>query len=250
MYRGYTKSWRKKYESRSASRGLLYLGAMDYLVGNANFRESWHDGEKCERGQLFVGRRKLAEVWQVSEQTVRTILSNLEKDGFLTSRPTNKGRVITILNYGIYQSDEESRQPEDQPPGNQRPANGQPPLKNGKNGKNEKDDAFTAGTAVQAEPKISYNWETHQFENIAAERLAKWHDAFPAVDIGHEIRKAEGWQWDHPKNRKSDYSRFLWNWFQRAQNAARPQPGPAGSRDILRENPEFKPGERGTEEPW
>lgn len=105
MNRGYTKSWRKKYESRSASRGVVYIGAMDWLVGNANWNDGWHDGIKIERGQLMTGLAELSSVWKVSVRTVRTILSNLEKDGFLTNKSTNRGRIITISNYDIYQPD-------------------------------------------------------------------------------------------------------------------------------------------------
>lgn len=117
---GYTKSWRKKYAGKSATRGLLYVGAMDWLVGNANFKDGWTHGKKCGRGQLFVGRAALAQIWRVSEQTVRTILKNLESDGFLTSESTNAGTVVTITNYDVYQADDERYQPTDQPATNQR----------------------------------------------------------------------------------------------------------------------------------
>jgi DNA-binding PadR family transcriptional regulator len=116
---GYTKSWRKKYSGKTASRGLLYVGAMDWLVGNANLYDRWADGQKCERGQLYIGRADLARVWKVSEQTVRTILKNLEKDGFLTSKSTNKGTIVTVSNYNTYQSVEERNQPANQPATNQ-----------------------------------------------------------------------------------------------------------------------------------
>ena len=120
MQSGYTKSWRKKYSGKTASRGLLYVGAMDWLVGNANFYDGWADGQKCGRGQLYIGRAALARVWKVSEQTVRTILKNLEKDGFITSISTNKGTILTILNYNTYQSEAERNQPANQPAINQR----------------------------------------------------------------------------------------------------------------------------------
>jgi DNA-binding transcriptional regulator YhcF (GntR family) len=116
---GYTKSWRKKYAGKTASRGLLYVGAMDWLVGNANFVSSWDNGEKCGRGQLYIGRADLARIWKVGEQTVRTILKNLEKDGFLTSQSTNRGTIITITNYDTYQAEEERHQPANQPATNQ-----------------------------------------------------------------------------------------------------------------------------------
>lgn len=153
MYRGYTKSWRKKYEGRTASRGLLYLGAMDWLVGNANWKEGWHDGIKIERGQLFAGRAMLSSEWKVSEQTVRTILSNLGNDGFLTIRSTKRGSIITVLNFTTYQSNEELNQPTDQPTANQPPTNDPPLLKNEKNLKKVSSDEDTKESSAARKTK-------------------------------------------------------------------------------------------------
>jgi|GEM_PF-5571021 len=128
MQPGYTKSWRKKYHGKTASRGILYIGAMDWLVGNANFRDGWADGQRCGRGQLFVGRADLARIWRVSERNVRTIMANLEKDGFLATQPTNRGTIVTITNYDTYQSDEEGNRPANRPPtGQQDSENSQNP---------------------------------------------------------------------------------------------------------------------------
>lgn len=107
MKQGYTKSWRKKYDSKTAKRGLLYVGALDWFVGNA----AWRDTAELKRGQVAFGRQQLAEVWKVSEKTVRTIVKNLVGDGFLTLRTSNKKTVATICNYDSYQSDEEAEWP-------------------------------------------------------------------------------------------------------------------------------------------
>lgn len=40
----------------------------------------------------------------ISIQNVRTALKNLEKYGFLTSESTNQGRLITVVNWELYQS--------------------------------------------------------------------------------------------------------------------------------------------------
>lgn len=107
MKQGYTKSWRKKYDSKTAKRGLLYVGALDWFVGNA----AWRDTAELKRGQVAFGRQQLAEVWKVSEKTVRTIIKNLVGDGFLTLRTSNKKTIATICNYDSYQSDEEAEWP-------------------------------------------------------------------------------------------------------------------------------------------
>lgn len=104
MNQDFAKPWWKIYNSRSASRGLLYIGAMSFLIENANMIDEWCGGIKIERGQLMASLSDLSSVWEVSVRAVRTILANLEKDGFLTIKGTNKGSIITILNFDIYRS--------------------------------------------------------------------------------------------------------------------------------------------------
>lgn len=84
----------------SAKRGLLYVGAMTWMLEHA-----------AEDGQVEFTRRQLAEAWQVSEMTVRTIIKNLVGDGFLTIKTTNKKSIATICNYDSYQADDEVNQP-------------------------------------------------------------------------------------------------------------------------------------------
>ena len=52
-----------------------------------------------------------------------------------------------------------------------------------------------------------------------------WRKAYPAVDLNIEISKAAAWLAANPKNRKSNYARFLTNWLARAQDRAPAQGG-------------------------
>ena len=58
------------------------------------------------RGQVWVGRYKLAENTGLSSRNVRTCLKTLATIGFLTSKPTNKGTLISICKYNDYQNGE------------------------------------------------------------------------------------------------------------------------------------------------
>lgn len=159
---GYTRSWRKKYRSRSASRGLLYIGAMDWLVGNANWEDSWDGDELIRRGQIVVGRKQLSQIWRVSEQSVRTILNNLRSDGFLTTEPTNRGTVITVTNFDIYQSDQPLDQPANQPAINQ-------PSTTSKKGKNEEKKDTTIVVSKEKNPAESAKrFSKPSVEDVAA----------------------------------------------------------------------------------
>ena len=67
----------------------------------------------------------------VSIQNVRTALIKFEKYGFLTNQSTKTGRLITIENWGLYQSSKENQQSD-----KQRPNKELTPNKNDKNDKN------------------------------------------------------------------------------------------------------------------
>lgn len=250
MQRGYTKSWRKKYESKTASRGLLYIGAMDWLVGNANWKDGWHDGDRCERGQLFVGRNQLSKAWRVSQQTVRTILRNLETDEFLTIKPTNKGSVITVLNYDIYQDESERDQPADQPVTNQLSTSDQPLPKKDKNIIEDSSLRSESSSPKQSAPRITFGYESDgKIRGITKVQLDLWKENFPGIDVEVELGKASAWLDANRKQRKSDIKRFLVNWLMRAQEKSRPGRPPASSA-ILKSNPVFEPGERGVGDAW
>jgi hypothetical protein len=67
--------------------------------------------------------------------------------------------------------------------------------------------------------KVNFNYETAKFEGLNGE-LIIWAEKFPAINIDAEIRKAEAWCYDHPKNRKSDWKLFLGKWLMRSQDKA------------------------------
>ncbi len=61
---------------------------------------------KCAPGQKITSLKKIAEECGkgISIQNVRTALVRFEKLQFLTSESTNESRLITVLNWGLYQS--------------------------------------------------------------------------------------------------------------------------------------------------
>jgi len=65
----------------------------------------------------------------------------------------------------------------------------------------------------------SYNFETHEWENING-KTEFWSKAFPAIDIISELNKMGAWLDANPKNRKSNYPRFINSWLSKAQDKA------------------------------
>lgn len=58
-----------------------------------------------------------------------------------------------------------------------------------------------------------------EFKNVNGQ-MALWEKAYPAIAVGIELNKAAAWLAANPKNKKSNYARFLTNWLARAQDSA------------------------------
>lgn len=102
MHRGYIKIWRKIEDS-----GLLQmhstLSLFIHMLMQASHKPLNIGMKFVDRGQFISGRHKLAENIGVSEQQVRTCLEKLHMLKMVTSKPTNKFTLYTIINYGQYQ---------------------------------------------------------------------------------------------------------------------------------------------------
>jgi hypothetical protein len=58
------------------------------------------------------------------------------------------------------------------------------------------------------------------FVGITPAMFEAWKLAYPAVNVKNELAKAASWLQANPKNRKSQYTRFIVNWLSRAQDRA------------------------------
>ncbi len=66
-------------------------------------------------------------------------------------------------------------------------------------------------------PTIDFDFSTGDFSNITERHLQIWAKAYPAVDISMELQRMAAWLIANPKNRKSNYARFITNWLLRDQ---------------------------------
>lgn len=62
---------------------------------------------------------------------------------------------------------------------------------------------------------------------ISTAQRSTWETAYPALSLDAELAKAAAWILANPKNKKSNYARYLTNWLSRAQDSARPSAAPA-----------------------
>ena len=80
---------------------------------------------ELEKGQFIFGRKKASLELNMSEQVVRTQLKILEKLNVISVKSTNKFSIITVINWGVYQCQEENLTNK-QPTDNQQRTNNEP----------------------------------------------------------------------------------------------------------------------------
>ena len=129
LTQGWVKLWRKMLGSVVSTNPTLGHVWVQLLV-RANFaRRQLDDGQYLEAGQLVIGQSKFAADIGVGRQQLRTAIEKLKKCENITSKPTSKGTLITIVNWEKYQHPDGSEsdcQPANQPAGNQRVTSNQP----------------------------------------------------------------------------------------------------------------------------
>lgn len=72
----------------------------------ANWKDKrWH-GKLIRRGSLWTSVPSLADKAGLSIQQTKTALNKLKSTGEITDRATREGRLITVANYELYQSND------------------------------------------------------------------------------------------------------------------------------------------------
>lgn len=97
-----------------------------YLLVNAQYQDGRFKGIDVKRGQVIVGRKKLAERLGMTEQQVRNCLNRLKSTSEITIKPTNKYSLITIVKYDVYQGESEENNQQTNQQTNQQQTNKQP----------------------------------------------------------------------------------------------------------------------------
>lgn len=124
-----------------------------HLLLNANWKSNRWRGIEIEKGSLLIPTDLLGNSLGLSKQQARNALNKLESTGEITRKTTRYGLLITLCNWGIYQSGEGDSQHPNQhpnqqgtnrestpkPTGSQQGTNREPtPLEEGKKDKKDK----------------------------------------------------------------------------------------------------------------
>ena len=85
------------------------------LIGLANYADKtkYYKGtfQKVKRGQIVTSQQALANRWKWSRHRVSDFLRTLEAAEMVTTERTTDGTLLTVVNYGFYQSDGSAKGP-------------------------------------------------------------------------------------------------------------------------------------------
>ena len=91
-----TKDWRWYHNSTMVH---LWIN----LLISAREEDGWHGMVEVKRGQIITSLSKLSAETGISIRKIRTCLSNLVKSGEIKEMTNNHYRIITIIDYDMYQ---------------------------------------------------------------------------------------------------------------------------------------------------
>lgn len=111
MNNGYIKIYRK-LEDWDWYKTPTVLSLWIHILMEANHTDKKWQGVIIKRGSFITGLNVLSTDTGLSVQQVRTALKKLESTNNITSKSTNKYRIITVLDYNDYQND--NKQPNKQ----------------------------------------------------------------------------------------------------------------------------------------
>lgn len=195
-------AWAEKVKTGSPATKLV-------LLALANFAD--------DEGYCFPSQKTLADITECGERSIRRYLDHLEEMGVLRrvrrhrsdGSKTSDGVFLAMnclpANLTGGQSD---RRPTDAKPTGQAVA-----------GHEQPDESPESKKEARA-PKPAFDAESGRVVGITEAMLDKWREAYPAINVDAQISQAEAWLLANPKNRKSDYMRFLNGWLSRAQDRA------------------------------
>lgn len=238
---GYIKLYRNLLDN-PIMRKPDYLTVWIYLLLKANHKENSfifnNKAEILKAGQLITGRKKLAQITGISESQVYKILNYLEIEQQIEQQKNNKYTLITILNWHKFQENGTTKEQEKEQPSNNHGTTTEQPSNTNKNDKNDKNNIYiapdvsneTSDTAPcntnNSNPnkkkskkyRITFDRDKWEFIGITEEDIDLWAEAYPAVDLDAEVKRAKVWiKKAGARGYKSDWFKFLSGWFERAQ---------------------------------
>ena len=79
-----------------------------HLLLTVNYEDKKWQGKVIKRGQRVCSYPNLAKELKLSVMTIRTALNKLKSTGEITVKTTNKYSLISIVNYDLYQTEQQA----------------------------------------------------------------------------------------------------------------------------------------------
>ena len=159
---GWTKSWRKRWESDLAT----YPNAnhlFQYLIDSASYKE--RDASfryQCVHlmpGDVLIGSKSAAAKTGLTRQTIRTCLEYLKSTNRVTIRSTKRFSIVSIIKWDTYQGDDTAVNQDDNHQTNQQVTINQPSsnhIQEVKKVKKVKKDQNPTAAQIAADKIVSY----------------------------------------------------------------------------------------------
>lgn len=198
---------------------------------------------ELKKGQFVYGRKQASKELGISESKFRNLMIMLEKLGNITRKPTNKFTIATVVNWEVYQDDEQLINQQNHQQGhrqevlqeNQTNATNKN-IKNIKNNKNIKKDSTQPKALADVPSIITIITNTGDEFPIVQKDVDLWKSCYPNVDVLQELRKMKAWSYNNPTRRKtkSGMKRFINNWLSKEQDK-----GSSNVKPVIKP-PQFK----------
>lgn len=158
---------------------------------------------KLSPGEFIFGREKAAKELNMSEQNIKTCMATLKKLKNITTKPTNKFTVISIVNWDSYQrrDEEDNQQHKQQVTSNSPTTNHKQECKELKNEKNDlkKNNDKGVSSGKKLYPLSFFNYLKMKGKDLDKEEEAKtvqfYLDAYKA-SRGDEHPHLKAHQWE------------------------------------------------------
>lgn len=179
-----------------------------------------------EKGQLIVGRKKLAEILRTTESKVYRTLLKLKSNNSIDIKPNNKFSLITIVNWAKYQdkqtkSEQQNEHPIEQQMNNKRTTNEQQTNTNKEIKKYRNKEIYNTHTYAHARGK---------YENVflTDDEVAELIDALGEQRFNDSVEELSAYIYDKPDFKSEHHVVPLTTWIQdrlneRANKKARVQ---------------------------
>ncbi len=111
--KGWIKLHRKMLDNPIVCKDVDHLAVWVYLLLKATHKDIeklfGKDIITLKPGQLITGRKKIASQLNISESKVNRIIKRLKNEQLIEQQVNNKGSLVTIRNWELYQNDTEQQ---------------------------------------------------------------------------------------------------------------------------------------------